>query len=104
MPLPLILQLLGVALGASYLFFKHRQRVRNWAPRDDPQKWTGHGIEVSALSPRVEQVRRDYLVARQATRGIWFRRSLVELARRAVMRLGYFQHRKTAQNAHSYGP
>ncbi len=104
MPLLLVLELLALALGASYLIFKHRQRVRNWAPQDDPQKWTGHGIEVSALRPRVEQVRRDYLLARQAPRGTWFHRSLVELARRAVMRLGYFQHRETEQNVHNDSP
>jgi hypothetical protein len=104
MPLLFILKLLALALGASYLFFRHRQRVRNWAPRNDPQEWTGHGIEVSALTPRVAQVRREYLVARQAPRGIWFHQSLVELARHAILRLGYFQHRETEQNVHNYGP
>lgn len=102
MPLLLIPELLGLVLGASYLFYKHRQRVRDWATRDDPQKWTGHGIEVSALRPRVEQVRRDYLVAPQAARASWFHRCLVELARRAVIQLGYFQQRD--QDAHKYGP
>ena len=104
MQFTVIVKLAGLALGSSYLFFKHRQRVLNRTPRDDLHEWMGQGIEVSALRPRVEQVRRDYLVARQPTRGIWFHRSLVELARRSVMRLGYFRHRETSQDAHSNSP
>lgn len=100
----LTIELTGLILGGSYLFFKHRQRVCSWVPQDDPRKWTGHGIEVAELKPQVEQVRRDYLAARQTARGVWFHRSLLGLARCAVMQLGFFRHRDTGENARDYGP
>ena len=105
MPLRLlILELIGLIVGASYLWFKHRQRARNWTAREDAQKWTGHGIEVGTLRPRVEQMRHDYLAERQVARGAWFHRSLLEMARRTVMQLGYFRQRETEQDPHKYGP
>jgi hypothetical protein len=99
-----IIELAVLALGACYLFFKHRQRVRNWAPPDDPGKWTGHGIKTSELKPRVEQVRRDPLAARQGTRRVCFHRYLLGFARRAVVRLGYFRHRESEEHARDHGP
>lgn len=102
--LRLIIELAALISGGYYLWFKHRQRVRNWTPRDDPQKWTGHGIEVSEVRPGLERLHRACLVGRRAAQGTWFRRSLVELARHAVVQLGYFQNRTTDQEAHKYGP
>ena len=99
----LIIEMTVLALGAWYLYFKHRQRVRNWTPRDDPEKWTGHGIEASALKPRLEQVRRDPVAARQATRDSYFHRNLLGFARRAVVQLGYFRHREPEEHARDNG-
>ncbi|MGZ4973162.1 MAG: hypothetical protein ACXWDN_10410 [Limisphaerales bacterium] len=89
----LIIELAVLTLGAWYLYFKQQQRVGNWTPREHRQKWTGHGLDASELKPRVEQVRRDPLSVRQATRGVWFRRYLLGVARRAVVELGYFRHK-----------
>jgi hypothetical protein len=100
----LIIELAVLTLGACYLYIKHRQRVRNWTPREDPEKWTGHGIEASELKPRVERVRRDPLAARQATRGICLQRYLLGFARRAVVQLGYFRHKEPEEHAHDHGP
>ena len=99
----LIIELTALTSGACYLYFKHRQRVRNWAPRDDPEKWTGRGIEASKLRARVEQVRRDYMSARQAPGGLGFHRCLLGFARRVVMQLGYFRHRNPEEHAHGHG-
>ena len=90
----LIIELTALTLGGSYLWFKHGQRVRNCTPREDPEKWTGHGIEASELKTRIEQARQNYLDARQATCGILFHRYLLVLARRAVTQVGYFRYRE----------
>ncbi len=100
----LIIELTALTLGGCYLWFKHRQRMRNWTPREEPEKWTGHGIEASELKPRIEQVRENYLAARQAAGGIWFHRYLLRLARRAVMELRYFRHREAEARSHDHGP
>ncbi len=100
----LVIELSALTLGGWYLWLKHRERLRNWTPQEDPAKWTGHGIEASELKPRVEQVRRDYLGARQATRDVCFHRALFGLARRAVMQLGYFRRRESEEHARDYGP
>src|SRR5437868_14739980 len=65
------IDLIVLALGAFYLYYKHQRRVGNWPRRRNREKWIGHGLETSQLKPRVEQVRRDPLAARQATRGVW---------------------------------
>jgi hypothetical protein len=100
----LIIELTALTLGVGYLYFKHLQRVRNSAPREVPSNWTGHGIEASELKPRVEQVRRDYLAAREAKIGVSFHRYLFGLARRAVMQLGYFRHGEPGKHAHDHSP
>ena len=99
-----IIELTGLALGVLYLWFKHWQRVRNRITLEDPAKWTGHGIEALKLKPRVEQVRRDYLAARQVTRGFCFHRGLIGSARRAVIQLRYFRCREPEKQADDYGP
>jgi hypothetical protein len=88
-----LVELAGLALGASYLWLKHRQRVRKWAPMEDPAIWIGHGLEASGLKPRIERVRRDYVGALPAARGVCFRRHLLGFTRRAVMQSGYFRHK-----------
>ena len=100
----LIIELTALTLGVGYLYFKNRQRVRNSAPREVPSNWIGHGIETLELKPRVEQVRRDYLAGRQGRKGVCFHRYLLGLARRAVMRLGYFRHGEPGKHAHDHSP
>jgi hypothetical protein len=88
-----------VAALASYLYAKHRQRLRSASERYDPAKWTGKAIDVTKLKPRVEDVRRDYLAARQPAKGLCFHRALMDLARQAVARLAYFHDRPPEPHA-----
>jgi hypothetical protein len=100
----LIIELTALMLGVGYLYSKHLQRVRSSTPPEVPGNWTGHGIETSELKPRVEQMRRDYLAGRQGRKGVCFHRYLLGLARRAVMRLGYFRHGEPGKHAHDHSP
>ena len=99
----LITELTALTLGACYLYFKHQQRLDNWTPREDPNKWTGHAIEASEIKARVEQVRRDHLAAQHATKGLYFHRHLLGFARRVVMQFGYFRDREPEEHAHHHG-
>jgi len=95
----IIIRLAAVAVLASYLHLKHRQRARCRPGACDPAEWTGKSIDVTKLKPAVEDLRRDYLAARQPTRGIFFHRNLFELARRRVARLAYFQDKESEEQA-----
>ncbi|MCX6905860.1 MAG: hypothetical protein NTW03_20735, partial [Verrucomicrobia bacterium] len=83
----------------SYLHIKQRQRARSWPGACDPAEGTGKSIDVTKLNPTLEDLRRDYLAARQPTRGIFFHRNLFELTRRRVARLAYFQDKESEENA-----
>jgi hypothetical protein len=72
--------------------------------RQDPQRWTGHGFDASELTPRVAQVRRDYLAARRPAGGVGLHRSLLGLARRGVKQLGFFRQREPEEKAPDHGP
>ena len=98
------IRLVVVALLAIYLVSKHRQRVRNWAPKpEDPAIWTGRGIDASKLMPTIERVRDDFLAGRHSpVHDIWYRRGLLELMRREVARLSFFQKGKTEEDAHRH--
>ena len=98
------IRLAVVAVLASYLFIKHRQRMRNRSEQCDPAKWTGQAIDVAQIKPRVEDVRRNYLAPRQPAKGLCFHRALLDLARRAVARLGYFQERESQHHAETHRP
>jgi hypothetical protein len=98
------IRLAAVAVLASYLYVKHRQRVRNWSEPYDPARWTGKPMDVTKLKPTVEEVRRNYLVAQQPTRGIFFHRSLLGLARRTVVRLAFFHSKESEEHAQRHGP
>jgi hypothetical protein len=96
------IRLVVVALLAIYLVSKHRERLLNWAPKpEDPAIWTGRGIDASKLMPAIERVRDGYLAGRHSpVRDIWYRRGLLELMRREVTRLSFFQKRKSEEDAH----
>lgn len=88
---------IGLALGVAGVLPGTRHREVRPA-------WTGRGIEASDLKPRLEEVRRDHLAARQAARDICFHRRLVRFARRVVVQLGYFRHREAEEHVHDHGP
>jgi hypothetical protein len=93
----IILWLALIALLACYVRIKRGQMLRTrWEPCD-PAKWTGKGIDVSRVMPKVEDLRRDYLAGRQPIKGVSFHRALVELARKAVVGLAYFQEKEPQQ-------
>ena len=98
------IRLAVVAVLASYLYVKHRQRVRNWGEPYDPTKWTGHGIDVVKLKPRVEELRRDHLRGQPPAKGLSFHRALLDVARRAVVRLAFFHDRESESHEHTHGP
>ena len=100
--LEVIIRLTVVAALASFLYAKHRQRVRGRLWRYNPAKWTGKAIDVTELKPRIEGVRRNYLAAQQPAKGICFHRSLIELARRAVAQMEYFRDRAPEHRAHAH--
>lgn len=91
-----ILRLSIAALLTAYLVFRHWLRERQ-RPREPG--WSGHGMDVSELSNRVQRVRGDFLSALKSRphdaghRGAW-----LASARRVVGRLSYFQ-RRAAPNA-----
>ena len=93
--------ILGVLI--SYLVSKHRQRVRNRSAKpEDPANWTGKGIDASTLIPTIDRVRHDYLAVRRSpVRPIGYRRGLLAIAGRAIVRLSFFQKRKLEENAHN---
>ena len=96
--LEMIIGLAVVAMLSSFLYIRHRQRVHQQYERSDPVQWTGQAIDVTKLKPTIEDLRRDYLAARQSTRGIHFHRSLLGLARRTVARLAYFHDRESEEH------
>jgi hypothetical protein len=100
--LEVIIRLAAVAVLSSYLYLKHRQRVRrqwvNGYPKGyNPAEWTGKGIDVTPIKPGLEDVRRDYLAARYTASGTFFHRSLLGLARRTVAGLAFFHDREPAE-------
>jgi hypothetical protein len=99
----IMIRLAVVAVLASYLGIKHRQRKRRSPYRYDPAKWTGQAIDVTKLKPRVEEVRRDHLRTRAPAKDLCAHRALLTLARRVVARLAYFQDRESDNHAHTHG-
>ena len=93
----LIANIIGLAVVlvlAGYLYFKHRQRAPQRFVRKDPADWTGQAIDVTGLKPKLEEVRRNHLAARPEVKGVCFHRGLLGLARRAIVRFGYFHSRE----------
>src|SRR5579859_5175962 len=96
----IIVRLAALALLASYLFIKHRQRTRKWSGPKDPAKWTGQAIDAARLMPTIDRVRHDYLAARPPpAQSIWHRKALLALAGQTVGRLSFFRDRKSEDEA-----
>ena len=91
-----IIRLAIVALLASYLLFSYWRRARRRVGLTNPAEWLGKGIDVTAFKPTIDEVRRTY--SRPRPTGVCLHRSLLTLARRAVVHLGYFQDRDPAAN------
>jgi hypothetical protein len=94
----IIIGLSMVAVLSSYLFIKDRQRMRSRFERHGWAEWPGKAIDVTPIKPVIEDLRRDYLAARAPTRGIFFHRSLLRLARRTIARMAYFQEREPEEH------
>jgi hypothetical protein len=90
-----IITFLLASLFAGYFYFMHRARVRRNRP--NPDEWTGTGIDVSSLKPRLEDVRRNYVAVCRPARAVSFRRNLLRIAQRAVAHLAFFEDRKSKE-------
>jgi hypothetical protein len=100
----IILWLALIALFGCYVWIKRRQMQRALSGPSDPAGWNGKGIDVSELIPKVEDVRRDYLAARQPAKGLCFHRALIELARQAMAELAYFHEREPDDRVNVHNP
>ena len=84
------------AVLTAYLLFRHWQRERQRPPESH---WTGHGIDVTGITDRVQRVRSDFaseLHSRPHDTG--HRSGLLASAKRAVGQLAYFR-RRAAQSS-----
>ena len=81
------------AVIAAYLLFRRWQRQMQPAPESH---WTGHGIDVTGITDRVQRVRSDF-VSESMLRpyDVRQRRGLLALATRAIRRLAYFRKRSS---------
>src|SRR5260370_41214585 len=86
---------MAVAASASgagvYLYFKNRPGSRTCIEQLRPP---GRGFDASSVFPRLERVRRDYVVAlRHHPHPGFHARGLVRAVRRSICRFGYFRAR-----------
>ena len=89
----LILRLLTVALLVGFLIYKHWERARKRAAFRRQFQFHGEvsAIDVAALRPRLEAVRRDYAKAAHAhARSVDAREGMVAAARRKLSHLPFF--------------
>jgi hypothetical protein len=98
----IIIGLTAVTVLTSYLFWRHCLRARRQSNRYASSGWTGKPVDLARLKPILEELRQDHRAARRHTRGILFHRRLLELARRTVTRLEYFQDRESHEHAHEH--
>lgn len=97
----IILKVAAICFLAGYLVFKHRQRLRNWLPTEDPGEWTGKAIDATKLIPAVDRVRHDYIAAQfRRSEDLLYRGSLLALAGRAIRRLRFFRRRYDNASGH----
>src|SRR5260370_39838173 len=86
---------MAVAAAASgvavYLYFRYRRRYPKRI------RWTqqpGRGFDAGSVSPRLEQVRQDYVTAlHRHPHPRFHARGLGSTVRRSIVHLGYFQER-----------
>ena len=89
MPTTAFMQLTLAGLLAVQWWFLRRDRARQ---QRTANQWTGHGIDVTEISGRLEKVRVGFVQEAQGRRQTGWRQSiLLALARRMIGRLAYFQ-------------
>jgi len=63
--------------------------------RESPR--IGVALDVSAIAPRIRELREDYIAAlRRRPHPVSHRAELIAMARRAIAQLHFFRHEKTA--------
>ena len=88
-----IIMLSSAAVLTVYLCIRLWRRARTPLPE---KHWTGHGIDVTPVSERVQQARSDFASElRSRPHDACQRRGLLASARRAVGLLSYFRRRET---------
>ena len=101
MPTYELIMLSIAALLTGWLCFRRWRRARAPLPKT---YWTGHGIDITPISKRVQRLRRDFTAELQARPGHACQRGgLLASARKAVARLSYFRKRdaeSARQKAH----
>jgi len=92
--------LLSVAgLFAGYLYWQHRRRLRQ--RRMAERQWTGRAFDASAVAPRIQQLRQDYVAGLHSCSQDWaYRRALIASARRALAWLAFFRAREAHVSDH----
>ncbi len=90
-----ISELVALAMLGTYLFAKHRQRVRRLASAEpETGSWTGTGLDTSQIAPRVAQLRRSHSAAlHPGTGAASYHAGLLALARNMVRDFAYFRAR-----------
>lgn len=93
--------ILSVAAASliAFLLLRHWHGCRQHPP--EPH-WTGHGIDVTGIANRVQQVRSDFASPwRLPRQDNHYRRTLLALATKGVRRLAYFRTRAAQSSSHS---
>jgi hypothetical protein len=94
-----IIMLSTAAVLTAYLLFRHWQREQRPPPESH---WTGHGIDVTGITDRVQTVRSDFALELQSRpHDTGHRRGLLASAKRAVGQLAYFRRRATQSSTHT---
>jgi hypothetical protein len=79
---------------------QRRLRTGDWE-----KDWHGTGLDVAAISPRVQQVRADYsALAHLQARPSYYRSGLLTSAARVIHWLPYFQHMKESGSENESEP
>jgi hypothetical protein len=92
-----------IAALAGCFYLKRRWTERSLFESHDPAEWTGHGIDVNNLKPRVENLRSDHLSFRKPAREHSFRGALLNSARANVTQLGFFRRVELQHDSETRG-
>ncbi len=83
-----------VMVLTGFLLWKRSQRLPARYIRSDPSLWTGRGIDVTPLKPKVEDLRQNFQTAVPPAKGVCFHRAFLYSVRRLVAHFAYFQDRQ----------